>query len=125
MAQKLTSRQQAQMLYLQSIAPKMDRIKAGIEQMATLKMDDTAVRGLIRMMAEMKIQAQTLSLTDLADNLGHMAMLARRGGGLQVKVRGLRELFVGLKVNYEGALRAATTEMDSSGQQEEGTKAGQ
>ena len=38
-----------------------------------------------------------------------MATMTRRGGGLQMKVRGLRELLGSLKVNYEGAMRAATT----------------
>jgi hypothetical protein len=38
-----------------------------------------------------------------------MGMMARRGGGLQMKVRGLREGLGSLKTNYEGALRAATT----------------
>jgi hypothetical protein len=37
-----------------------------------------------------------------------MAMLVRRGGGLQMRVRGLREGLVSLKANYEGSLRAAT-----------------
>jgi hypothetical protein len=35
--------------------------------------------------------------------------MARRGGGLQMKVRGLRELLGSLKINYEAALRSATT----------------
>jgi hypothetical protein len=38
-----------------------------------------------------------------------MGTMARRGGGLQMKVRGLRELLGSLKTNYEGALRQATT----------------
>jgi hypothetical protein len=35
--------------------------------------------------------------------------MTRRGGGLQMKVRGLRELFGSLKINYEAAMRAAST----------------
>ena len=38
-----------------------------------------------------------------------MATLARRTGSQLVKVRGLRELLGSLKLNYEGALRVATT----------------
>jgi hypothetical protein len=37
-----------------------------------------------------------------------MSNLARRGGGLQMKVRGLREGLMSLKTNYEGLLRAAS-----------------
>jgi hypothetical protein len=35
--------------------------------------------------------------------------MTRRGGGLQMKVRGLRELLGSLKINYEAAMRSATT----------------
>jgi hypothetical protein len=38
-----------------------------------------------------------------------MAMLVRTGGGMSVKVRGLRELQGSLKINYDAALRSATT----------------
>jgi hypothetical protein len=44
-----------------------------------------------------------------------MATMARRGGGLQVKVRGLRELLGSLKINYEAALRSATTAEPEAG----------
>jgi hypothetical protein len=37
-----------------------------------------------------------------------MASMARRGGGLQVKVRGLRDLLGGLRTNYELAVRKAS-----------------
>jgi hypothetical protein len=39
--------------------------------------------------------------------MGIMGMLARRRGGHQVKVRGLREGLASLKINFEGALRSA------------------
>jgi hypothetical protein len=38
-----------------------------------------------------------------------MSTMTRRGGGLQVKVRGLRELLGSLKINYDAAMRMATT----------------
>ena len=41
-----------------------------------------------------------------------MATLASRTSGLQTRVRGLREGFGSLKINYEGAIRAATKEED-------------
>ena len=48
-------------------------------------------------------------LSGLADVFGVMSNLARRGGGVQLKIRGLREGLGSLKVNYEGALRSAST----------------
>ena len=85
------------------------RIYAVIEEMSALRADDVVVRGLIRLLDEIKGKSGGLSLTGLADTAGLMSTMARRGGGLQMKVRGLRELFGSLKINYEAALRSATT----------------
>jgi hypothetical protein len=41
--------------------------------------------------------------------MGIMGMMARRRGGHQVKIRGLREGLGSLKINYEGALQSAST----------------
>ena len=109
MSVKLSSRQQAQLAYLQTLPPKFQRIHAVIEEMSTLRADDVVVRGLARLLDEIKGKAASLSLTGLADSAGLMATMTRRGGGLQMKVRGLRELLGSLKINYEGAMRSATT----------------
>jgi hypothetical protein len=110
MAQKLTSRQQSQLVYLQTLPPKLSRIKNIIEQMNSLKADEATVRALSRMLDEIKAGAQGLSLGGIAETAGLMSTMSRRGGGQQMKVRGLRELLGSLQTNYEGALRAATTE---------------
>ena len=109
MAVKLSSRQQAQLAYLQGLPPKFQRIHAVVEEMATLRADDVVVRGLARLLDEIKGNASSLSLTGLADTAGLMATMTRRGGGLQMKVQGLRELLGSLKINYEAAMRSATT----------------
>src|SRR5690349_22819821 len=101
MAVKLSSRQLAQLAYLESLPPKFDRIRAVIEEMAALRADDVVVRGLARLLDQMKAEAGSLSLTGLAETAGIMSTMARRGGGLQMKVRGLRELSGRLKFNYE------------------------
>ena len=109
MAQKLSSRQLAQLEFLQGLPPKFQRVHAVIEEMSALRADDVVVRGLIRLLDELKAKAGGLSLTNLADTAGLMATMARRSGGLQTKVRGLRELQGSLKINYEAAMRSATT----------------
>jgi hypothetical protein len=108
-APKLSSRQQAQLAFLQTLPPRFQRIHSVVEQMASMRVDDTVVRNFIRGLDELKAASAGLNLTSLADTAGLMATMARRGGGLQMKVRGLRELLAGLKINYEGALRQATT----------------
>jgi hypothetical protein len=109
MGQKLSSRQQAQLAFLQTLPPKFSRMQAVIEEMGALRADDVIVRGFARQLDELKVQAQGLSLSKLADTMGVMGTMARRTGGLQVRVRGLRELFASLKINYEAAVREATT----------------
>jgi hypothetical protein len=109
MAVKLSSRQQAQLAYLQTLPPKFQRIHAVTEEMASLRADDVVVRGLARLLDEIKGNAGSLSLTGLADTAGLMATMTRRGGGLQMKVGGLRELLGSLKINYDAAMRSATT----------------
>ncbi len=109
MAVKLTSRQQAQLGYLQTLPPKFQRVHSIIEEMSGLRADDAVVRGLARMLDEIKANCAALSITGLADTAGLMGTMSRRGGGLQMKVRGLRELLGSLKINYEAALRSATT----------------
>ena len=109
MAVKLSSRQQAQLAYLQTLPPKFQRIFSVIEQMSALQADEATVRGLARLLDDIKGNSGALSLGGLADTAGLMGTMARRGGGLQVKVRGLRELLGSLKINYEAALRQATT----------------
>jgi hypothetical protein len=109
MAVKLSSRQQAQLAFLQTLPPKFQRMHAVIEEMAALRADEVVVRGFARQLDELKAGAAALSLTGLADTAGLMGTMARRGGGLQMKVRGLRELLGSLKINYEAALRSATT----------------
>lgn len=105
---KLSGGQQAQLAFLATLPPKFERIYRQIEEIATLKADDMVQRGLTRNLDVLKNEASSLTLTGLADVFGVMANVARRGGGVQMKVRGLREGMISLKVNYEGALRSAS-----------------
>lgn len=109
MALKLTSKQQTQFAFLETLPPKFQRVAGVIEQMASQNADDTVVRGMCRTLDELKANAQALGLAGLADAAGIMSTMARRGGGVQMKVRGLRELLGTLRANYDGALKKATT----------------
>jgi hypothetical protein len=109
MPPRLSSRQQAQLAFLQLLPPKFQRMHGIIEQMAGLRVDETIVRGFGRLLDEIKGNASALSLNGIAETAGLMGTMLRRGGGLQFRVRGLREMLGSLKSNYEGALRSATT----------------
>lgn len=107
MAPKPSTRQQAQLEYFKTLQPKLDRIRRTIEAMAILQADEASVRALGRILDEIKANCQQKGLHRLAETAGSMAMLSRRGGGQQVKVRGLRELLGSFQMNLEGAHRAA------------------
>ena len=62
-----------------------------------------------RMLDEMESNAYQWRTGARADPTGLMSTMSRRGGGLQSKVRGLRELLGSLKINYDAALKAAST----------------
>ena len=109
MPPKLSSRQQAQLAFLEQLPPKFQRMHGIIEQMAGLKVDEAILRGFGRLLDEVKGKASALSLNGLAETAGLMGTMLRRGGGLQFRVRGLREMLGSLKTNYEAALRSATT----------------
>ena len=109
MAVKLSSRQQSQLAFLETLPPKIAKVHGVIEQMASQQVDDSVVRGLGRLLDDIKAGAQSHGLGGIADTAGYMGTMARRGGGLQMKVRGLRELLGSLKTNFDGAVKAAST----------------
>jgi hypothetical protein len=115
MAPKLSSRQQAQLAFLEQLPPKFKRIHSVIEQMSGPRVDEAITRGLGRLLDEIKGKASALSLGGIAETAGIMGTMLRRGGGIQFKVRALRDLLGSLKSNYDGALRVATTPEEDSG----------
>jgi chemotaxis protein histidine kinase CheA len=115
MPPRLSSRQQAQLAFLEQLPPKFQRMHSIIEQMSSLKVDEAIIRAFGRILDEIKGKATALSLNGLADTAGLMGTMLRRGGGLQFRVRGLRELLGSLKSNYDAALRSATTPEDKAG----------
>ena len=121
MAIKLSSRQQAQLAYLELLPQKLQRIYSVVEQMAGARVDETLARALGRLVDDIKGNAASLSLGGLADTAGRMGMLIRSGGGLPAKVRGLRELQGSLKINYDAALRSATTPEGPGGEEPSGS----
>ncbi len=109
MSPKLSSRQQVQLEWLNQLPRKFERMTRVVELLATQHAEETQLRSLTRLLDELKAQGNGIGLVALGDIFGYMAMLLRRPGGHQVKVRGLREMLAGAKVNFEGALREAST----------------
>jgi hypothetical protein len=108
MALKLSPKQLQRLSYLETLPVKFQLIGRVIEQMASLQADEASVRAMCRHLDEIKAGAGQLGLGAVAEAAGHMVTLARRTGGVQMRVRGLRELLGSMKTNYDGAVRAAS-----------------
>ena len=115
----LSGGQQAQLVYLSTLPPKFERIHRLVEEIANLQGGETTAKTLCRILDELRNQATTLSLNALGDVFGMMSMVARRGGGLQMKVRALREGQASLKINFDGAMRAASTPEGTPGDEDQ------
>jgi hypothetical protein len=109
MDDKLTPRQKAQLEVLETLPHKFEQIHRLVEEVAGLRADESVIHRLCRILDEGKAAANSVNLTALSETMGIMGMQARRGGGVQMKIRGLREGLASLKINYEGALRSANT----------------
>lgn len=109
MAIKLTTQQQSQLAFLNLLPPKFARAQSVVEQMGGGgKVDESLVRGMIRIMDEIKAGSSQLKIGGLADAAANMAAVGRRGGGLQVKVRALREALASVKTNHDSATKKAS-----------------
>lgn len=108
MAVKLSSRQQATLAFLDAQVPKIQRIQALIEKLTLPSEADYAGRSMVRILDELKSGASGLSLSGVAATASVMSSLARRTGSTQTRLRGLRESLAGLKINCDGARKAAS-----------------
>lgn len=108
MALKLSPKQLQRLGYLETLPVKFQLIGRVIEQMSSLQADEASIKSMARHLDEIKAGAGQLGLGAVAEAAGHMVTLARRTGGVQMRVRGLRELLGSMKTNYEGAVRAAS-----------------
>src|SRR5690606_12900531 len=86
---KLSAKQQSQLAFLQLLPPRLQRLNSTVEQMSGGKVDESLVRGMIRVLYESKDCAFKLGMLGLADSSSQMWSTARRGGGAKVRVWGL------------------------------------
>ena len=80
MADKLTPQQQVQLDVLATLPPRFETIHRLIEEIAALRADDAMIRRLCRLLEAGKSAANSVGQTALADTLGTMGTIARRGG---------------------------------------------
>lgn len=108
MALKLSSRQQAQLEFLERNFNKVQRIQSLIEKLATPSEAETAGRSMGRFLDELKTGAGSMGLSKVADSAASMKGSLRMSGAIPQRLRNLREGLAGLKHNWEGARRKAS-----------------
>ncbi len=109
MAMKLSPQQQAQLGWLDQLPRQLDALTKVIELLGINQADDAQCRGAARLTDQLKGQAVSVGLPMMADGFGYMGTILRRNGSTQTRVRALRELLAGVRVNAEGARRQAAT----------------
>jgi hypothetical protein len=114
MSIKLSSRQQAQLGFLDQAFSKVQRVQSLIEKIATPSEAETASRSLTRIVDEIKSGASGMGLSRVADSAANIGSIARRSGAIPQRLRSLREGLAGLKINWEGARKAASTPDNTS-----------
>ena len=111
MAVKLSSKQMAQMAFLEPFGRQLTSLSSLIKQMAAPKADEQLSRNLLRICSSSKVQCMGFGLGRMADVLGQMEMAARRSGGGLQKFRTLRENMTALKQAFDVAQKNASTEL--------------
>ncbi len=96
---------------LEEAKRKLDRIHGLVEQLASARSGEEAMlRSVGRATAEVARLFADNALAVMADTAGKMAMIASRGGGLNMKVRALREMVGSLRANLETQARVIAAE---------------
>lgn len=108
MSDKLSNQQHLRQSVLDALPKRFDQMHRLIEEIAGLRADESVSRRLCRILDESRAAANAAGMKALTETMGTMSMLARRNSGLQMKIRGLREGLASLKINFEGAVRAAS-----------------
>jgi hypothetical protein len=108
MADKLSARQLSQLALLQTLPPRLEQMHRLIEEIAGLRADESVVRRLCRVLDATRSAADGVGLNAMAETMGVMSTMARRSGGMQMKIQGLRDGLRSLKINFDGAVREAS-----------------
>lgn len=109
MALKLSSKQQAQIEFLDRSFNKVQRIQSLIEKLATPTDAEMAGRSMSRFLDELKTGAASMGLSKVADTAAAMKSTIRQSTALPQRMRSLREGLAGLKHNWEAARKKAST----------------
>jgi len=114
MAQKLTAEQLARIEYVQGSLRTVDHVAKLVHELdsnraAKSKVLENICESIARELAHMRQRALTANIGTIADVAGSMSVMAGRGGGIDMKIRGLGDGVNSLRLQLDQAMKQAMT----------------
>jgi len=111
MAGKLSAGAQQELVFFEEVKKKVDRLHSLIEQVSAAKTGQDQMMGPINRTA---VDVQRLLMNKgygvMADSANQVAMNAKRGGGMQMKIRAFRELVNSIKAAMDTRMKMIVAE---------------
>jgi hypothetical protein len=114
MADKLTVDQMQRIEKIEQFQKVVDHTHHLVQELAANRAAPTKILARIceliaRDMSQMRQRALTTNIGTIADVAGSLAVMAARGGGMSMKIRGLEDGVHSLRIQLEHALKMAST----------------
>lgn len=114
MVQKLTPEQAARIELIRGFLKTVDHVAKLVAELdsnraAKSKILENVCESIARQLSQMRQRALTSNVGTIADVAGSMSVMAARGGGIAMKIRGLTDGVNSLRLQLDQALKQAMT----------------
>jgi len=114
MADKLTPEQYRRLDEVREYLKEVQHIKKLVAELEGSRAGRATIiqsicESIARELSELRQRTRTAKLGSVPDTAGAMSVMAARGGGINMKIRGLSEGVASLTMELEQAIRAAST----------------
>jgi hypothetical protein len=112
MAGKLSAGAQQELVFFEEVKKKVDRLHSLIEQcgVAKGKMQEGMMGPINRTAVDVQRLLMSKGYGVMADSANNIAMNAKRGGGIQMKMRAFRELINSIKAAIDTRMKMIVAE---------------
>ena len=115
MAGKYSASQQRRIDELRTFTRAVERVKKLVAELdssraARAQLIERLCTGIARELSQLRHRAMAANIGTLADTAGSLAVMAARGGGIAMKIRGLTEGANSMMMQLELAVKRATSE---------------
>jgi len=111
MAEKLSAEQTQRVEQIQQFIKTAEHVQRLVVELEAnrnqAKIADNICHSIAREMSQLRHRAVAANVSTIADVAGSMSVLAARSGGLNMKIRGLRDAVNNIQAQLDHALKAA------------------